>query len=305
MWRYFLKRLRRSLITLIAISMIIFAVARVTGDPVSHFAPEDASQAEIAQIRARLGLDKPLYTQYAIYVGQALHGDFGTSIRYDRPAFDMVIERLPATVQLALTAFLISTIFGILMGVIAALKRGTWIDGMLRLIAVLGQSAPSFWIGILGILIFGVHLHWLPTSGRMGPEYLILPAFTLALFSLASVMRLTRSAMLETQSQDYVKFLRAKGLPESQIIWKHMLRNALVPVFAVLGIQLGHLVGGAVIIELVFNWPGVGRLMIEALLNSDLPLIQAGVMLIATSVVLVNVLVDLSYSLIDPRIRYE
>jgi peptide/nickel transport system permease protein len=305
MWRYFLKRLRRSLITLIMISMIIFVVARITGDPISHFASEDASETEIAQIRERLGLDKPLYTQYAIYAGRAVQGDFGMSLRYDRPAFEMVLDRLPATVQLALTAFLISTIFGILMGVIAALKRGTWIDGLLRLIAVLGQSAPSFWIGILGILIFGVHLHWLPTSGRMGPEYLILPAFTLALFSLASVMRLTRSAMLETQSQEYVKFLRAKGLPESQIIWKHMLRNALVPVFAVLGIQLGHLVGGAVIIEVVFNWPGVGRLMIEALLNSDLPLIQAGVMLIATSVVLVNLLVDLSYSLIDPRIRYE
>jgi peptide/nickel transport system permease protein len=297
MWSYFLKRLRRSLITLIAISMLIFAVARIAGDPVSQFAPEDAT--------AEMGLDKPLYTQYAIYVGQALKGDFGTSLRYGRPAFEMVLDRLPATVQLSLTAFIISTFFGVLMGVIAALRRGTMTDATLRLVAVLGQSAPSFWIGILAILIFGVHLQWLPTSGRMGPEYLILPSLTLALFSLASVMRLTRSAMLETSTGEYVKFLRAKGLPEHLVIWKHALRNALVPVFAVLGIQLGHLVGGAVIIELVFNWPGVGRLMIEALLNSDLPLIQAGVMLIAASVVFVNLLVDLTYSLIDPRIRYE
>jgi peptide/nickel transport system permease protein len=305
MWSYFLKRLRRSLITLIAISMLIFAVARIAGDPVSQFAPEDATDEEIAQITAEMGLDKPLYTQYAIYVGQALKGDFGTSLRYGRPAFEMVLDRLPATVQLSLTAFIISTFFGVLMGVIAALRRGTMTDATLRLVAVLGQSAPSFWIGILAILIFGVHLQWLPTSGRMGPEYLILPSLTLALFSLASVMRLTRSAMLETSTGEYVKFLRAKGLPEHLVIWKHALRNALVPVFAVLGIQLGHLVGGAVIIELVFNWPGVGRLMIEALLNSDLPLIQAGVMLIAASVVFVNLLVDLTYSLIDPRIRYE
>jgi len=305
MGRYILKRLWRALITLIVISMLIFVIARVTGDPISYLAPEDATEQELAEVRARLGLDKPIYVQYARYVGDALQGDFGNSLRYNRPAFEMVLQRLPATIQLSLVAFLVSTVLGIMMGVLAALRRDTWIDGALRLLAVLGQSAPSFWIGILAIMIFGVHLQWLPTSGRMGPEYLILPALTLALFSMASVMRLTRSAMLETQTQEYVKFLRAKGVPESQIIFKHMLRNALVPVLAVLGIQLSHLVGGTVIIEIVFNWPGVGRLMVEALLNSDLPLIQAGVILIATSVVLVNLLVDLSYGLVDPRIRIE
>ncbi|OJY63585.1 MAG: ABC transporter permease [Sphingobium sp. 66-54] len=305
MGRYILKRLWRALITLIVISMLIFVIARVTGDPIAYLAPEDASEQELAQVRARLGLDKPIYVQYAFYVGDALRGDFGNSLRYNRPAFEMVLQRLPATIQLSLIAFIVSTILGIMMGVLAALRRDTWIDGALRLLAVLGQSAPSFWIGILAIMIFGVHLQWLPTSGRMGPEYLILPSLTLALFSMASVMRLTRSAMLETQTQEYVKFLRAKGVPESQIIFKHMLRNALVPVLAVLGIQLSHLVGGTVIIEIVFNWPGVGRLMVEALLNSDLPLIQAGVMLIAISVVLVNLLVDLSYGLVDPRIRIE
>jgi peptide/nickel transport system permease protein len=305
MGSYFFKRMRRAVFTIIGISIIVFIAVRATGDPVAHLAAEDASDAEIAQLRAELGLDKPLYVQYALYVRDALTGDFGESLRYRKPAFAMVLQRLPATVQLALTAFIVSTILGVLMGVLGALKRGTWIDDSIRLIAVLGQSAPSFWIGTLAILIFGVHLHWLPTGGQLGPEYLILPAATLALFSLASVVRLTRSAMLETASAEYIKFLRSKGLPEPLIVWKHALRNALVPVVAVLGIQLGHLVGGAVIIEVVFNWPGVGRLMVEALLNSDFPLIQAGVMLIATSIVLVNLAVDMSFGLIDPRIRYE
>ncbi len=305
MWSYFFKRLQRAAITILAISIIVFVAARATGDPVVHFAPEDASDAEIAELRAEMGFDKPLWQQYAIYIGDAVQGDFGQSLRYRKPAFGMVLERLPATVELALAAFILSTTLGIFLGVLAALKRGTWIDNSIRMVAVLGQSAPSFFIGVLAILIFGVYLHWLPTSGRMGPEYLILPAVTLALFSLASVMRLTRSAMLETSSAEYIKFLRSKGLPEHMIVWKHALRNALVPVLAVLGIQLGHLVGGAVIIEIVFNWPGVGRLLVEALLNSDFPLIQAGVTLIAVCVVLTNLLVDMSFGLVDPRIRYE
>jgi peptide/nickel transport system permease protein len=305
MWSYFFKRLRRAVITILAISIIVFCAARATGDPVMHFAPEDASDAEIAAIRADMGLDKPLWQQYLVYVRDAASGDFGQSLRYREPAFSIVLSRLPATVQLSLSAFLLSTVLGILLGVVAALRRGTWADGAIRMLAVLGQSAPSFFVGVLAILIFGIHLQWLPTSGRMGPEYLIMPAFTLALFSLASVLRLTRSAMLETASAEYVKFLRSKGLPERKIVWKHALRNALVPVMAVLGLQLSHLVGGAVIIEIVFNWPGVGRLLIEALLNSDFPLIQAGVTMIAVSVVLTNLLVDLSFGLIDPRIRYE
>jgi peptide/nickel transport system permease protein len=305
MWSYFFKRLRRAVITILAISIIVFCAARATGDPVMHFAPEDASDAEIAAIRTDMGLDKPLWQQYLVYVRDAASGDFGQSLRYREPAFSIVLSRLPATVQLSLSAFLLSTVLGILLGVVAALRRGTWADGAIRMLAVLGQSAPSFFVGVLAILIFGIHLQWLPTSGRMGPEYLIMPAFTLALFSLASVLRLTRSAMLETASAEYVKFLRSKGLPERKIVWKHALRNALVPVMAVLGLQLIHLVGGAVIIEIVFNWPGVGRLLIEALLNSDFPLIQAGVTMIAVSVVLTNLLVDLSFGLIDPRIRYE
>ncbi|MGH7210549.1 MAG: ABC transporter permease, partial [Acetobacteraceae bacterium] len=280
MGSYFFKRIRRALLTIIGVSMIVFIAVRATGDPVMHLVAEDASAAEIARVRAELGLDKPLYVQYGLYVRQAVTGDFGESLLYQRPAFELVLQRLPATLQLAFTAFFFSTILGVPMGVLSALKRGTRVDFTIRLIAVLGQSAPSFWIGTLAILLFGVHLHWLPTSGRLGPEYLILPAATLALFSLASIVRLTRSAMLETSSADYIKFLRSKGLPEHLIVWKHALRNALVPVAASLGIQLGHLVGGAIIIEVVFNFPGVGRLMVEALLNNDFAVVQAGVLLL-------------------------
>jgi peptide/nickel transport system permease protein len=304
MGSYFVKRITRALLTIIGVSIIVFIALRAIGDPVMHLVAEDASEAEITRVRAELGLDKPLYVQYGRYVRQAITGNFGESLRYRRPAFQLVLQRLPATVELTFTAFFFSTVLGVLMGVWGALKRGTWIDTTLRLIAVLGQSAPSFWIGTLAILIFGVHLHWLPTSGRLGMESLILPAATLALFSLASVVRLTRSAMLETTSAEYIKFLRSKGLPEHLIVWKHALRNALVPIAAALGIQHGHLVGGAIIIEVVFNWPGIGRLMVEALLNNDFAVIQASVLLIATSIVLVNAAVDMSLGLIDPRVRY-
>lgn len=305
MTSYFLKRLARALATLTIISMIVFVAVRATGDPTQHFAPEDATPAQLAEVRKDLGLDRPLYVQYGLYVSDLLHGDFGNSLRYRRPAIQLVLERLPATLSLTAAAFLMSAALGVLFGVAAALKQGSWIDGAIRLFAVLGQSAPSFWVGIISILTFSVTLHWLPTSGRMGLQYLVLPATTLALFSFASILRLTRSAMLDTLNGDYVRFLRAKGLAEPLIIWKHALRNALVRVVAVLGIQLGHLIGGAVIIEVVFNWPGVGRLMIEALTNSDFPLIQAGVLVIACFVILINLAVDMSFGLIDRRIKYE
>jgi peptide/nickel transport system permease protein len=305
MGSYFLKRLARAVITLLVLSMIVFAAVRVTGDPTQHFAPEDATPKQLARVRHDLGLDKPVYVQYGMYLRDAVKGDFGTSLRYRKPALGLVLQRLPATIQLAFAAFLLSGLFGVLFGVLAALRHGTWLDGTIRLFAVLGQSAPPFWVGIIAILIFGVDLHWLPTNGRMGPSYLIMPAVTLALFSLASILRLTRSAMLETLGGDYVRFLRAKGLSERLIVWKHALRNAFVPVAAVLGIQLAHLIGGAVIVEVVFNWPGVGRLMIEALTNSDFPLIQAGVLVIATCVILINLAVDMSFGLIDRRIKYS
>ncbi|WP_114951554.1 ABC transporter permease [Sphingosinicella terrae] len=305
MLSYFLRRLGRAAITIVAVSLIVFVAVRATGDPTFSLVAEDATEAEIAEVRAELGLDRPYFVQYAIYVGDVISGDFGTSLRYKQPAFDLVVQRLPATLQLALAAFILSTVFGILLGILAALRQGRWPDMAIRAFAALGLSAPSFWVGILAILLFGVMLQWLPTSGRAHPLSLLLPAMTLALHSMASIVRLTRSAMLETSSAEYIKFLRSKGLPERLIIWKHALRNALVPIVAILGLQLSNLVGGAVIIEVVFNWPGVGRLMIEALVNHDFPVIQAGVLLITLSTVLVNLAIDMSYGVIDPRIKYQ
>lgn len=300
---FWTKRLLRALVTVLAVSMLVFAASRATGDPAAMLAPEDASEAEIAAIRADLGLDRPVPTQYAIYLRNAAKGDFGTSIRYREPALDVVLDRFPATLRLGLPAFLVAAFLGVALGVVAARRHGSWSDRLIRLFAVLGQSAPPFLIGIFAIMIFGIHLQWLPTSGAFTPWHLILPVATLALFSLASILRLTRSAMLDTLSAEYVKFLRAKGIGESVILWKHALRNALIPVVAILGIQLSHLIGGAVIVELVFNWPGVGRLMVAALENRDFPVIQAGVLLISLGVVAINVAVDVLYALIDPRIR--
>jgi peptide/nickel transport system permease protein len=300
---FWVKRVLRGVVTMLAVSLIVFAAARATGDPAAMLAPEDAPDAEIAAIRAHLNLDKPIMVQYVIYLDHAVKGDFGQSIRYREPALGVVLGRFPATLRLAIPAFLIAAVFGITLGVVAARRHGTGTDAAIRLLAVLGQSAPSFLIGIFAIMLAGIQLQWLPTSGAFTPAHLILPAFTLALFSLASIVRLTRSSMLETLSSEYVKFLRAKGLSNAVIVWKHALRNALIPVVAVLGIQLGHLVGGAVIIELVFNWPGVGRLIVTALENRDFPVIQAAVMLISLGVVVINLLVDLLYSVIDPRVR--
>lgn len=300
---FWAKRLLRALVTVLAVSMLVFAASRATGDPAAMLAPEDATDAEIALIRSDLGLDKPVWVQYAIYLENAARGDFGQSIRYRESALGVVLDRFPATLRLGIPAFLLAAVLGVALGVVAARRNGSRSDQAIRLFAILGQSAPPFLIGIFAIMIFGIQLQWLPTSGAFTPWHLILPAATLALFSLASILRLTRSAMLDTLSAEYVKFLRAKGMGERTILWKHALRNALIPVVAILGIQLSHLIGGAVIIELVFNWPGVGRLMVTALENRDFPVIQAGVMLISLGVVVINLLVDLLYGLIDPRIR--
>jgi peptide/nickel transport system permease protein len=302
---YFLRRFGRALITILGISIIVFVIARLSGDPALQLAPEDATPAELAQIRKDLGLDKPISAQYAIFLERVAHGELGNSIRYQQPALSLVLDVLPATLQLGLSAFVLSTVVGVLLGVLTALKRDTWIDSGVRGIAVMGQAAPSFWLGMMLILLFSVQLRWLPSSGRMSLAHMILPTVALALNSIAVVLRLTRSAMLETLSADYVRFLRSKGMSKSLIVWKHALRNASIPVLAVLGLQLSHLIGGAVIIEMVFNWPGVGRLMIEALNTRDFAVIQAGALLVSFFTVGANLIVDLLFGVVDPRIRYE
>jgi peptide/nickel transport system permease protein len=305
MLRYFLRRASRAVLTLIGISLIVFVIARLSGDPSLQLAPEDATPTELAQIRAELGLDKPMAVQYLLFVKRVAHGEFGNSIRYQQPALPLVLSVLPATLQLGLSAFVLSTVAGVLLGVVTALKRGTWIDVGVRGLAVIGQAAPSFWIGMMLMLLFSVQLHWLPSSGRLGIEHMILPTLALTLNAVAVVLRLTRASMLETLSSDYVRFLRAKGVSQRLIVWKHALRNSSIPVVAVLGLQLGHLIGGAVIVETVFNWPGVGRLMIEALNARDFAVIQAGAVLVSFFTVGANLAVDLLFGVIDPRIRYE
>ena len=302
---FLLRRLGRMIITLIVITLIVFVAVRLSGDPTLTLASENPTPEEIAAIRARLGLDKPIPVQYVLFLADAVRGEFGTSLRYGEPALDIVFGRLPATVELGLVAFLVSTVLGVFFGVLAALRPNSVFDVVSRSTAIVGQSAPGFWIGMMLILIFSVHLGWLPSNGRGGISHLIMPVIALSTFSIASIMRLTRSSMIETLGSDYVRFLRSKGLPEWLIIWKHAFRNASVPVLAVLGLQLGQVVGGAIIVETVFNWPGVGRLMVEALTARDYAVIQAGSMVIAIFMVTLNFLVDLSFGLVDPRIRYE
>lgn len=302
---FLLRRLGRMAITLIVISLIVFVAVRLSGDPTLTLASENPTPQELAEIRARLGLDKPIPVQYVLFLADAVRGEFGISLRYGEPALDIVLGRLPATVELGLVAFLVSTVLGVFLGVLAALRPGSVFDVVSRSTAIVGQSAPGFWVGMMLILIFSVHLDWLPSNGRGGISHLIMPVIALSTFSIASIMRLTRSSMIETLGSDYVRFLRSKGLPEWMIIWKHAFRNASIPVLAVLGLQLGQVVGGAIIVETVFNWPGVGRLMVEALTARDYAVIQAGSMVIAIFMVTLNFLVDLSFGLVDPRIRYE
>jgi peptide/nickel transport system permease protein len=280
----------------------------LTGDPaeVRLGAGADLMTAEeIQEYRERMGYDRPWYVQYLDFLGGAVRGDFGESIRYHEPAFQVVMRRLPATAQLAAVSLLISVILGVPIGVISATRPNTWVDYLTTFFALVGQSVPSFWLGIMLMLIFGVWLRWLPISGRGGWQNLLMPSFTLAAFSLARNMRLTRSSLLEVIQQDYVRTARSKGLSEYRVLFGHALRNAMLPIVTMIGLQLGFLMAGSVITESIFAWPGVGRLIIEAIYNKDFPLIQAGVTMLAVSFTMVNLIVDLLYAYIDPRVRYD
>jgi peptide/nickel transport system permease protein len=286
--------------------MIIFVASRLSGDVTYLLLSEDATKEEVAWLRAELGLDKPLPIQYYYFAKNALKGDFGKSYRYtNRQAMEIILERLPATVQLAFMAFSMSIIGGLLLGVLSATKRDTFLDTFAKVFAIFGQAMPGFWLGIMMILVFAVVLGWLPTSGRGGMSHIIMPAITLAWFSVASILRLTRSAMLDVLDSEFIKMARLKGNPEWLVIWKHALRNALIPVVAMSGLQLAHLLGGVVIAETIFGWPGLGSLILEGVYSRDYALVQAGVFIISVIFITINLLVDLVYGVIDPRIRYE
>jgi peptide/nickel transport system permease protein len=303
---YVLRRLWQSALTLVGVSVLVFVILRVVpGDPAKMLLPDGAPQSAVDELNRQLGLHEPLYVQYGLFLRSVFRGDFGQSFQYRAPALRVVVERLAATVQLALAALLITVGIGVSLGIVAAVRRGTGYDYASTVLAVLGQSLPNFWLGIMLILLFGVALRWLPTSGFESWRHLILPAVTLAAFPMALVARLTRSSMLEILGRDFIRTGRAKGLAERAVILRHALRNAAVPLLTVLGLQIGTLLGGAVITESVFAWPGMGKLVVDAIFFRDFPVVQTVLILSATIFVVINLLVDLLYTVIDPRIRYS
>jgi peptide/nickel transport system permease protein len=302
---FLLKRGFHSFIVLFGTLTLVFILVRLApGDPVIRMAGSDASLEEMEKMRKALGLDKPIYVQYVIYLGNVAKGDLGTSLRYHRPALELVMERLPATAQLALTSMVVAVLISIPAGIIAAVKRGSVTDTLTVAFALLGQSVPSFWLGIVLIIIFAVWLRVLPTSGYGGGRNLVLPTITLAFYMMGLTTRLTRSSMLEVLGADYLRVARAKGLRERVVLIRHALPNTLIPVVTVIGLQTGTLLGGAVITETVFAWPGIGSLVVDSISNLDYSVVQAVVLLSGVVFVVINFLLDVVYVLIDPRIKY-
>lgn len=304
MSRYILSRFGYGLIAILGVVLVVFVVVRLLGDPAALMLSEDAPPQAIEAFRREHGFDKPIQVQLVKYLGEVLRGDLGNSLRHNEPAAKLISGRIPATLQLTLTALLVSLVISIPLGTIAALNKGTARDRVTMVIAIAGQSLPDFWLGLMLMLVFGVWLKWVPVSGTGSWKHLVLPVITLALFPLARATRLVRSSLLDALNQDYIKTARSKGLSGLTTVYKHALRNALIPVVTIVGLEIGSLLGGAIIIETIFAWPGMGRLLVQALNNRDFPLIQAGVLMIAIIKVTVTVMVDVSYSLIDPRIRY-
>jgi peptide/nickel transport system permease protein len=305
MTTYFARRLRRSLVVLLGVSFVVFFILHLTGDPALVLLPPDASPEDVRRFREAMGFNDPFLVQYGRFLGGALRGDFGQSIRHGESAFHLVAERMPATFELAGAALLLALVLAIPAGIISAVRRNTVLDYVSTVVALLGQSMPTFWLGIMLILLFSVQFHLLPSSGRGTLEHLILPAVTLGLFTTARITRLTRSGMLEVLGEDYIRTARAKGLGVYRIVAVHALRNALVPVVTVIGLQVGILMGGAILTESVFSWPGIGKWLVESISRRDYPALQGGVLIIAALVMAANLAVDLLYGLLNPRIRHR
>jgi peptide/nickel transport system permease protein len=302
---YVVRKVVHTLFVAVGVITLVFVALRMSGDPAAAMLPGDASVEETVALRRTLGLDRPLYAQYASFLGSAVTGDFGTSFRHQQPAFELVLERLPATLELAFAALVLALAVALPLGILAAVYRGGAIDVAAMVFAVIGQATPYFWMGIMLILIVAVQLDWLPTSGRGGLDRLILPAITLGTHFAASLARLTRTSMLEVLGQNFVTTARAKGLGERSVILGHALKNAAVPVVTLIGLQFGTLLGGAVVTETIFAWPGVGRLAVQSIFVRDYPVVQAGVLVLALTFVALNLLVDVLYGWLDPRIRRE
>jgi peptide/nickel transport system permease protein len=308
MLAYLVRRFSQMLVVVLMVSIVSFGLLFLTGDPAELLLGAGAdfmTEEQIQAFRRARGFDRPWPVQYVEFLSKAVRGDFGESLRHYRPAFEVVWERVPATLQLGTAAFVLSVAAGVPLGVLSATRRGSVVDTGAMVFSLLGQSVPSFWLGILLIMVFGVYLQVLPISGRGTWLHVVMPAVTLAAFPLARNARLTRSSVLEVLHQEYVRTARAKGVPELGVVYRHALRNALIPVVTVIGLQLGFLLGGSVIVETIFAWPGVGRAIISAIGDKDYPVVQTGVTLLSVTFVGVNLLVDLLYALLNPRIRYQ
>jgi ABC-type dipeptide/oligopeptide/nickel transport system permease component len=301
--RFARDRLLRALIALWLVSTVVFVVMRLSGDPVPLLLPPDAPRSEIFRVRAELGLDRPIPVQYVTFLANLLRGDFGRSIHFREPAARVVLGYLPATIELGLTAFGLAVLVAVPIGVFSAVRRNTVLDHAAMALALVGQSAPTFFLGILFILTISLKAGLLPTGGRGTWAHLVLPALTLGIFAMASIARLTRSAVLEVLRSDYVRTARAKGLAESLVVAKHTLKNAALPIVTITGLQFGSLLGGGVVTETVFAWPGMGRLAIQSIYNRDYPVVQCAVVISALTFIVLNFLIDLFYGLLDPRVR--
>ena len=304
MQRYLARRIILALVTLLAVSLIIFIMSRAAGDPRHVYLDDYSTQEDWDRLTETLGLDQPYYQQYGIFLKDALRGKFGKSIKEGRPSMEIIIERLPATFQLGLAAFIFSVVVGVPLGILSAVKRGSMLDSVGKVVALVGQSAPVFWLGLMLMFFFAVRLGWLPPYGRQEASSIVLPAISLGWFYAAANLRLLRSAMLNVLDSEYVKLARAKGVSSQVVIWKHSLRNALIPVLTFAGVTLGSLVTGSLVVETVFAWPGLGQLAIQALAGNDYPLLQAVVIIFTLMYVTAALLVDVMYAYIDPRIRY-
>jgi peptide/nickel transport system permease protein len=301
---YIISCLIHSVLVLLGVSLLVFVLLYAASDPVRVMLPADASTQEIEQYRRALGLDRPLLVQYAAFVAGAVHGDFGQSIEENRPALRVVLERLPATVELAAASLVFAVVLAFPLGIVTAIRKDSWLDTVGSITALIGQAAPTFWLGIVLIILFAEHWRLLPPIGRGRLAHLVLPGVTLGAFTAAILTRLLRSSLLDVLAADYIRTATAKGLAFPAVVLRHALRNAAIPIVTVMGLQIGALLGGAVVTEQVFAYPGIGRLAISAISHRDLPVIQAFVMVVAVMIVLINLTVDILYSVLDPRISY-
>lgn len=300
---WLVRRLIYAVITLVVISMVVFSLVRMTGDPVLLFLPQDATQEDIDRVRRQFGFEDPLIQQYRRFLVSALRGDFGVSIKFQEPVLDVVTRRLPATVLLASAAMLLTLAVALPAGIVSALRRNSLIDRLTMTAVVLGQSMPSYWLGVMLILLVSVQWRLLPAFGYGTLAHLVLPAVTLSAFFIARIARLTRSGMLEVLKSDYIRTAEAKGLPVTSVVLKHALKNAGLPIITIVGIEFGTLLGGTVITETIFAWPGLGRLAVDAIYGRDYPVVQTIVLLVSAIFVSLNLIVDVLYRWIDPRIE--